>query len=196
MNEQSTGTRDDNPLQVIQNEMIEVKKKFLMSIILMMTTGTLVLQPKQLEDLFSHNNRTHLIQRSRCNISSIFCDMDTSNSRQTYCMKAYVFDMHCDLLKPHLEPHNDDPLLINRIPNGHINHTLQISIALQYLARGQAMDIALVHGVSHATGYLIVSGWLLMPSINILNFQSIFQYHMMNNCNFLMTFVVKVRLYS
>jgi hypothetical protein len=62
MNEQSTGTSDDNPLQSIQNEMIETMKKFLMSIILMMATGTWELRPKQLEGLFSRNNHTYLIQ--------------------------------------------------------------------------------------------------------------------------------------
>jgi hypothetical protein len=110
-------------------------------------------------------------------------------------MNPYVFSMHCEVLKDILEPHYDDPLSINRMPNGCIDHTVRISITLRYLAGGKAMDIALVHGVSHAK-VLKLSGWLLMPSINILNYQSIFQHHMTNNCNLLMTFVVKVRLDS
>jgi DDE superfamily endonuclease len=72
--------------------------------------------------------------------------------------------MLCELLKDHLEPHYDDPLSINRIPNGCIDHTEQISIALWYLAGGQAMDIVLVHDISHAE--VFESIWLVVDAIN------------------------------
>jgi hypothetical protein len=75
-----------------------------------------------------------------------------------------MFDMLCDFLKPHLELLYDDPLLVNCIPNGCIDHTVRVSIALRYLARGQAMDIALVHGVSHVE--VFDSIWLVVDAIN------------------------------
>jgi hypothetical protein len=53
---------------------------------------------------------------------------------------------------------------MNRIPNGRIGHTVWISIASQYLAGGQAMDIALVHGVSNAE--VFDSIWLVVDAIN------------------------------
>jgi hypothetical protein len=74
-------------------------------------------------------------------------------------MKRHVFWNLCSLLREQVEPEYDDPLLINRI-----HHTICISIALRYLAGGQAMDIALVHGVSHST--VFESLWLVVDAIN------------------------------
>jgi hypothetical protein len=79
-------------------------------------------------------------------------------------MKRHVFYNLCALLRTQLEPDYDDPLLINHIPNGRIDHTIPIGIALRYLAGGQAMDIALFHGVSHSV--VLESLWLVVDAIN------------------------------
>jgi hypothetical protein len=79
-------------------------------------------------------------------------------------MKRDVFWKLCNLLQKKLSPEYDNPLLTNHIPNGRIDHSIHISSALRYLAGGQAMDIALVHGVSHSK--VFDSLWLVVDTIN------------------------------
>jgi hypothetical protein len=131
----------------------------------MMATGTWDLRPKQLEYPFgSSSNRTHLIICCSRDINQLFYELGYSNTRRAYRMKRQIFWNLCSLLRLQLEPEYDDPLSINRIPNGRIDHTVCISIALRYLAGGQAMDIALEHGVSHST--VFESLWLVVDVIN------------------------------
>jgi hypothetical protein len=79
-------------------------------------------------------------------------------------MKKFVFWKLCDLLCEKLEPQYDDPFSLFRIPNGPITHTVRVSITLRYLAGGQPLDIALVHGVSHSE--VFESLWKVVDAIN------------------------------
>jgi hypothetical protein len=79
-------------------------------------------------------------------------------------MKSYVFWRLCHLLCPHLEKRHDNSFSISQIPYGPISHFVRISITLRYLAGGQPMDIAFVHGVSHSE--VFESIWMVIDIIN------------------------------
>jgi hypothetical protein len=109
MTEQSTG----NPLFMMHHSLHEIKQKFLISVILMMATGTWDLRPKQLESPFGRSsNRTHLITRCWQDIHRLFYELGYSNTRRAYRMKRHVFWNLCLLLREQLEPEYDDPLPI------------------------------------------------------------------------------------
>jgi hypothetical protein len=94
----------------------------------------------------------------------LFYELGDKNARRAYRMKTYVFWRLCDLLRPQLDKQYDDPFSMTRIPNGPICHCIRISITLRYLAGGQTMDIALVHGVSHSE--VFESLWMVIDAIN------------------------------
>jgi hypothetical protein len=160
MTEQSTSITS---LQAIQNDMEELKKAFFSYFIIMIITGQLGSLPKQIEGLNS-NNRTHLIHCRRRHIRLLFRELGYSNACQAYHMRPFIFWKLCALLRNKLEQNYNDPRFIHRIPNGPITHFARVSMALRYLAGGQAMDIALVHGVSHSE--VFESLWLVVDAIN------------------------------
>jgi hypothetical protein len=161
MTEQSTGSFS---IISVQNEINEMKKSFFMSVILLMITGHWDSRPKQLDSAFGSKNRTHLIRRKRRDVEFLFSELGDNNTRRAYRMKKFVFWKLCDLLREKLEPQYDDPFSVFRIPNGLITHTVRVSIALRYLAGGQPLDIALVHGVSHSE--VFESLWKVVDAIN------------------------------
>jgi hypothetical protein len=90
MTEQST-----SPLAMLQNEMEEIKKSFILSILLLMATGQWVLGPRQLESSIECNNRAHLIRRKRREVKHLLYELGSSNSRRAYQMKPSVFHRLC-----------------------------------------------------------------------------------------------------
>jgi DDE superfamily endonuclease len=162
MTEQST-----NMGQVLSfhNEIAEMKKTFVISVIMLMITGQWDTRPKQLTSSVDTNNRTHLIDRSRRDVSHLFYELGDNNARRSYRMTPSVFKKLSKILQPHLEIEYDNALLCHRIPNGPISHSIRLSITLRYLAGGQPMDIALVHGVSHSE--VFDSIWKVIDAINV-----------------------------
>jgi hypothetical protein len=125
MTEQSTDgvIINDSPFELIQNDMAEIKRKYLVSVLLMMATGNWDPRPKQLEGL-AGTNCTHLIPHRRREINTLFAELGSSNLCRSYRMQPYVFEMLGIVLRDKLEPHYDDLLMINQIRNGRIDHTL------------------------------------------------------------------------
>jgi hypothetical protein len=70
----------DSPFELIQNDMAEIKRKFLVSVLLMMATGNWDPRPKQLEGS-AGTNRTHLIPHRGREINTLFAELGSSNSR-------------------------------------------------------------------------------------------------------------------
>jgi hypothetical protein len=104
-------------------------------------------------------NRTHLLSRHRRTVYSIFYELGDHNARRAYRMWPKSFWKLAQLLEPRLMKQID-----RRTPNGTITHWIRLSIAFRYLAGGQPIDIALVHGVSHSIVFPCL--WQVIDAIN------------------------------
>jgi hypothetical protein len=147
------------------NEIAEMKKTFVISVVMLMITAQWDTRLKQLTSSVDTNNRTHLIDRKRRDVSHLFYELGDNNARRSYRMTPCVFKKLSKILQPHLEKEYDNALVCHCIPNGPISPSVRLSIALRYLAGGQPMDIALAHGVSCSE--VFDSIWQVIDAINV-----------------------------
>jgi hypothetical protein len=136
----------------------EMEKIVVLGTVLLLITGN-VFNNKPTYLVAKSSNRTHLLCRNRRTITSIFYELGELNSRRAYRMFPKSFWKLAVIL---------EEKLCNKkytcTPNGAVTHWMRLSIALRYLAGGQPMDIALVHGVSHSI--VFYSLWQVIDAIN------------------------------
>lgn len=106
--------------------------------------------------------RSSPIKRTRKKVKNLMYELG-GYSRRYYRMEKQSFWKLHDLLKDkitYIAPASTNGTSYN----GPIHSSLRLSIAIRYFAGGDPMDIALVHGVSHAS--VFVSIWAVVDAIH------------------------------
>ena len=102
------------------------------------------------------------IRRERIPVTTIFINLGQRFVRRAYRMTEASFWKLFHLIKPHM------PRKKKRkrgcTPNGDIDASARLSMALRWFAGGEAIDIMQTHGVSYTDVYKSV--WLVVDAIN------------------------------
>ena len=113
-------------------------------------------------------NRGCTIKRCRRSVSSIMCELGGYSPRY-YRMTGMSFWKLHRLLKEELDNLAAPSQQTRKRkrggpPNGQIESSTRLSIALRYFAGGDPLDIALVHGVSHTE--VVKSVWIVVRAVH------------------------------
>jgi len=104
------------------------------------------------------------IKHACCSVSSITYELG-GYSRQYYQMENHMFwKLHRILHKKIKNPTVTRKRKHGSPPNGKISSSIRLSCALRYFAGGEAMALALVHGISHSDVFNSV--WLVVDAIH------------------------------
>jgi hypothetical protein len=144
----------DNDAAIIH----ELEQIVVIGTVVLLITGNFN-KKKQVLPHTNSRNRTHLICRQRRTVRSIFYELGEHNARRAYRMLPITFWKLAQILENKLCNKK-----YSMTPNGSITHWMRVSIALRYLAGGQPMDIAMVHGVSHTIIFYCL--WQVIDAIN------------------------------
>ena len=109
-----------------------------------------------------HANRCNRVplSRKRRDVMSIFTELGPTYTQRAYRMSAEAFFKPHDILFPQLVR----PRKTRGTPNGKINSTINLAVALRFFAGGSPYDLAIVHGISHSSVYESV--WTVVDTIN------------------------------
>jgi DDE superfamily endonuclease len=108
------------------------------------------------------NNRAGPIYRQRRDVSDIFYELGKSYVRRAYRMTAQTFWELEKMLRPCTS--NNEVIKRGSPPNGEIEFSLRLSMAIRYFAGASPYDIALVHGVAHSDVFNSI--WLIVDLVN------------------------------
>ena len=114
------------------------------------------------EDSSSRQCGTVNIRRERIPVETIFCNLGQRLVRRAYRITEASFWKLFHLIKPHM-PHKNKRKR-GCTPNGDIDYSARLSMALRWFAGGDAIDIMQTHGVSNAEVYRSV--WMVVDAIN------------------------------
>jgi len=103
------------------------------------------------------------IPRQRVPVTEIFQNLGPANFRKAYRMKESTFWKLFYIIKEYLP--EKEKRKRGSTPNGDIEESAQLSMALRWFAGGEAMDIMQTHGVAYGQVYICV--WNIVDAINL-----------------------------